>query len=68
MFFGNESRNPDWDCKCGAMGCFGSKSTCYKCGALNPNGGGSPRVTFIHHTREPSYTETCQIQQEYFLV
>jgi len=31
------SRFADWDCKaCGAKGCFGSRSTCYKCGGLNP--------------------------------
>jgi len=37
---GGNSRPPDWDCaQCGATGCFGSKPTCFRCGAPNPNGG-----------------------------
>jgi len=30
------SRFADWDCSCGAKGCFGSRATCYKCGKENP--------------------------------
>jgi len=33
-------RASDWDCaECGATGCFGSKPTCFKCGAANPHAG-----------------------------
>jgi len=29
-------RIPDWDCVCGAKGCFGSRDSCYRCYRPNP--------------------------------
>jgi len=36
--YGYGGNNGDWDCPaCGAVGCFGSKPNCFKCGAPNPS-------------------------------